>query len=349
MRSFSSFFRRGISSRIPTVNLAEIQSKECVDDLAFSFSTFGCCYVSKHGLNDDLVFSQMQQFFQLPTSVKEKIPIDKLNNGLTRGYIDIGGESGSERLEVKEAFSYGYDLKPTDMALNPLEGPNKWPDSKHGSFQSVFNEYYTDTITIALELVQGLGLALGQSNDYLSQHCSFGERISIMRMFHYFPYNHVPESVQPNVERIGSSPHSDWGFLTIINSPTGGLEILFKDQWFEVPPRNNTVLINAGDYLELISGGKFKSPVHRVVTGTEDRLSTVFFIIPITMLAFRLCLVNLRQHNTIIYLMAPLPTIPYSMLHLENLFNQNGKMFSDEKIWGSGWGNREPPVSFNRS
>lgn len=47
-----------------------------------------------------------RRFFSLPMDVKRKIPAKQ--GGFTRGYIGFGGESGSHRLECKEAFSYGW-------------------------------------------------------------------------------------------------------------------------------------------------------------------------------------------------------------------------------------------------
>lgn len=46
-----------------------------------------------------------RRFFSLPEATKRKIPAKK--GGFTRGYIGFGGESGSDLLECKEAFSFG--------------------------------------------------------------------------------------------------------------------------------------------------------------------------------------------------------------------------------------------------
>lgn len=38
--------------------------------------------------------------------------------------------------------------------------------------------------------------------------------------------------------------------------------------------------LNCGDYISLLSGGKLKSPLHRVVNTIHERLSFVFFFYP---------------------------------------------------------------------
>ena len=43
--------------------------------------------------------------------------------------------------------------------------------------------------------------------------CEGGEKISLMRLFHYLPYD---QKIQNKLNNIGSSPHTDWGFLTLI-------------------------------------------------------------------------------------------------------------------------------------
>lgn len=51
------------------------------------------------------VLDVSRRFFSLPDDTKRKIPVKK--GGFTRGYVPFGGESGSHRLECKEAFSFG--------------------------------------------------------------------------------------------------------------------------------------------------------------------------------------------------------------------------------------------------
>ena len=55
-----------------------------------------------------------------------------------------------------------------------------------------------------------------------------------------------------------------------------------KDIWTDVPSIKNSLVINAGDYLQLISGNIIKSPIHRVLSPNDEkeRLSFVFFFYP---------------------------------------------------------------------
>ncbi len=102
---------------------------------------------------------------------------------------------------------------------------------------------------------------------------------------HLIPPN--PSSIAGNHEgrMIGSSPHTDWGFITMITQDGAqvGLEYCDKDtkEWKAVPPIPGTIIVNVGDYVSLISKGQFISPLHRVVNAEgTSRTSFVFFFYP---------------------------------------------------------------------
>ena len=112
-----------------------------------------------------------------------------------------------------------------------------------------------------------------------------GETISIVRLFHYFGI----EAQQQNKENyLGSSPHTDWGLLTlIIADDMPGLQLSVGDKWHTVRPRFNESLIfvNCGDFMSILSAGEFVSPLHRVLSpmdldGQNERMSFVFFFYP---------------------------------------------------------------------
>ena len=133
-----------------------------------------------------------------------------------------------------------------------------------------------------------------------------GDSISLMRLFHYFsPYSEVDqvsmttsitgdkvknqrdglEDITGVAEKvnIGSSPHTDWGLLTVImQDQTGGLEFFHDNIWKAVPIVSNGLIINGGDYLSILSQGRYHSPIHRVLCPPigKERTSFVFFYYP---------------------------------------------------------------------
>ncbi|KAF9927168.1 hypothetical protein FBU30_003448 [Linnemannia zychae] len=292
---------------VPTIDITALLSststtadkQRAAVELLEAFTTYGVFYVTSpsHALfstaTTTKVLDATQRLFALDTAQKSLIP--KIQpGGFTRGYVPIGGESGSATKELKEGFSYGYEWPLEDLkakqasgSLNGLQGPNAWPsqvalgmlDQGHSNaFKNTLEEFYLQVCDVAKGLLKGISLALALPEDELAKYCTTSETISFMRLFHYLPY-----ADQGHTTQIGSSAHTDWGFLTLILSPckTVGLQLFHNNQWQDVPSKDNTLVINGGDYLSLLTGGKLISPLHRVVSnGQEERYSMCCFYYP---------------------------------------------------------------------
>ncbi|KAK9285516.1 hypothetical protein L1049_024710 [Liquidambar formosana] len=60
-----------------------------------------------------------------------------------------------------------------------------------------------------------------------------------------------------------------------------GLQLLKDGQWIDVPPMRHSIVINLGDQLEVITNGKYKSVMHRVLAPTDgNRMSIASFYNP---------------------------------------------------------------------
>ncbi|KAM7280116.1 hypothetical protein ACFE04_007250 [Oxalis oulophora] len=103
-------------------------------------------------------------------------------------------------------------------------------------------------------LSESLGL---QPNHLQSMECNKGE----IFVFHYYP-----ECPQPELT-LGVSKHQDQCFLTILlQDQIGGLQVLHENQyWVDVPPIKGGLVVNIGDFLQVVSNDKLKSVAHRVV------------------------------------------------------------------------------------
>lgn len=248
----------------------------------------GFMYLKGHPLTSkdiETAFSAEKKFFDLPLDVKEAIPIQ--SGGFTRGYVGIGNESGSHLHECKEAFSYGYNWDPSKEPTNPLQGNNVFPDltkvENSEEWVQQLNSFYQSMIDLSKTIVRILSLSLGKEETYFDSFCEEGDTISLMRFFHYFPYQRRDKV--DNVEWIGSSAHTDWGFLTLLlQDNLGGLQINDPrtKEWIDVEYVEGTVLVNGGDYMSMLTQREYRSPLHRVVNKTEDkeRYSIVLFYYP---------------------------------------------------------------------
>ena len=83
-----------------------------------------------------------------------------------------------------------------------------------------------------------------------------------MRIFNYLECEEGATSPGDGaLPSLGSSPHTDWGVLTIILQPPNSPTALQVEQtkwdgtkeWADVAPIEKTVVINVGDFAELLS------------------------------------------------------------------------------------------------
>ncbi|KAG0291150.1 hypothetical protein BGZ98_003122 [Dissophora globulifera] len=314
------------SITIPTIDITplltptstRVQRQEVAVALLQAFTVYGVFYITSPShpvftsASSAKILDATTRLFALNPSQKNQIP--KIQpGGFTRGYVPIGGESGSQTKELKEGFSYGYEWPAQELEakqrrneFNGLQGPNAWPDKEtlkeldqppqqQGGavaaaapaeaveadlFKATLQRFYLDVCEVAKGLLQGISLALALEEGELAKYCTTSETISFMRLFHYLPYTD-PE--QKHAAQIGSSAHTDWGFLTLILSPskTVGLQLFHDNAWHDVPSLENTLVVNGGDYLSLLTGGRLISPLHRVVSnGQQERYSMCCFYYP---------------------------------------------------------------------
>ncbi|KAF2291616.1 hypothetical protein GH714_026221 [Hevea brasiliensis] len=60
--------------------------------------------------------------------------------------------------------------------------------------------------------------------------------------------------------RNGAAPHSDYGLLTLlIQNHLGGLQVMHKGKWVPINPLPDSIIINIGDHMEILTNGKYKS------------------------------------------------------------------------------------------
>jgi isopenicillin N synthase-like dioxygenase len=111
-----------LSFTVPTVDLGAFAAGgraadklAAAEQIARAASTVGVFHVLNHGLPAATraeSIAASKEFFAQPDEAKQSVAAQSAAAGFVRGYIGFGGESGSDRREVKEAFSLGYEWPP---------------------------------------------------------------------------------------------------------------------------------------------------------------------------------------------------------------------------------------------
>ena len=251
--------------------------QKCAKSVVDTLSTNGLMHITTSLLDTaslELILNASRKLFAL--TVEEKLAVKM--TGFTRGYISAGGESGSQQLEWKEGFAFGQE--PGSLKKSPLHAPNRWPTGLAAEDRDLLVTFFDKSSEVCMLLTRAIAWVLDQPS--MVSLCEGGSEISLMRMFHYFPTNTAPLTSR---NPIGSSAHTDWGFLTLIlQDNTGGLEFRDADGvWQKVSAENDehALVVNCGDYLSMLTQGRLKSPLHRVgLPETQYRNSLVYFFYP---------------------------------------------------------------------
>ena len=98
--------------------------------------------------------------------------------------------------------------------------------------------------------------------------------------------NSYPVSPDPT-RTMGMVPHTDSSMITLLyqSNDADGLQIQFKEEegnrWVTVHPIDGALVVFVADLMQILSNGRFKSALHRVVpSATHHRFSAAFFHVP---------------------------------------------------------------------
>lgn len=183
------------------------------------------------------------------------------------GYVPIGEEQFKANVyDLKEAYDINYDYQEIENR-RPLLGPTQWPNDSQ--FKEQVLAYYQHIKAIGHQLFKAFALALELEEDYFDAHLKHAP--SQLRLIHY-PFN-------PNAEdQFGIGAHTDYECFTLLFPTAEGLQVLDKQgEWIDIPLIENTMVMNIGDMMEILSNGRYLATKHRVKRVKQERYSFPLF------------------------------------------------------------------------
>jgi len=227
------------------------------------------------------VLRTARAFFQL--SPAEKARIDYRQSPHFRGYMWLGAENTRGCRDEREQIEFGREEVASNTPLEPLyqrlRGPNQWPE-RPLELCITFSTWLEEMEKLARALTRALAAALGLEPHSLD--ALFGAAPHVQAKLVHYP------SVEPRIEEqdagsnLGVGAHSDSGFLTLLlQDEVGGLEVLSSSGlWVPAEPLPASLVCNLGELVQLLSGGRYLSTVHRVQRPPHSglgRVSAPFF------------------------------------------------------------------------
>ncbi|MCD7446277.1 hypothetical protein HAX54_000087 [Datura stramonium] len=247
-----------IHGSIPVIDLSGLngsieQRLSTIHAISSACAEWGFFRVTNHGIKScmmDEMVKVIEEFFRLPLEEKMRY--------------------GSE--DVMDAVRYGTSLNTTRKHalhwrdfLRHYGGPvphsyHLWPDNP-SNYRDIAKEYLKEVWQLAVKIFGAISEGLGLDPNYIER--SIGEGTQIIAA------NYFPPCPEPN-KTLGLAAHSDHGGLTILmDNGIHGLQIKHNQTWFAVPHVPGTFVVNLGDYLEILSNGRYKSVEHRAVVNAE--------------------------------------------------------------------------------
>ncbi|KAF5458297.1 hypothetical protein F2P56_022332 [Juglans regia] len=183
----------------------------------------------------------------------------------------------SKGLEGVQAEVHDMDWESTfHLRHLPYSNISEIPDLQE-DYRKIMKEFAVKLEKLAEELLELLDENLGLEKGYLkkalcgSKGPSFGTKVS------NYPPCPKPELIK------GLRAHTDAGGIILLfqDDKVSGLQLLKDGHWIDVPPMRHSIVINLGDQLEVITNGKYKSVLHRVIAQTDgNRMSIASFYNP---------------------------------------------------------------------
>ncbi len=267
---------------IPALDLHDFTSGDSVKRQAFiqslgkAYEDIGFVALKNHGLSDALVkdlYQQVETFFSLPQSVKNKYNIPNLAG--QRGYTPFGREhaKGRNTGDLKEFWQFGQYETQTTQTVADIYPDNILVDELP-MFNDKGKEAYQTLEQTGTEVLKALAIYIGLEENHFDKWVKAGN--SILRAIHYPPIEADPG------DAVRAAEHEDINLITLLMGASAeGLEVLNrKGAWVPVTALPDMIVVNVGDMLQRLTNNKLRSTTHRVVNPPREKWRQSRFSIP---------------------------------------------------------------------
>ncbi|KAL0388404.1 UNVERIFIED_CONTAM: 1-aminocyclopropane-1-carboxylate oxidase1 [Sesamum radiatum] len=253
-----------VNFTVPVIDLQGVENdstlhQEIVDRIRHASETWGFFQVVNHGIPVGVLEEMLRgvrRFNEQDVEVKKQF----YTRDVTRKFVF------NSNFDLYSAPAANWrDTFFCFMAPTPPQ-PQELPTS----CRDIIIEYSKHVTKLGRFLFELLSEALNLNPNHLNDiGCADGLGL----LYHYYPPCPEPQLT------LGASTHTDIDFLTVLlQDHIGGLQVLYDNQWVDIPPVPGALVVNIGDLLQLISNDRFISAEHRVLANNvRSRVSVACF------------------------------------------------------------------------
>ncbi|KAK6154618.1 hypothetical protein DH2020_008866 [Rehmannia glutinosa] len=249
----------------PVINMEKLNGEERASTMEMindACENWGFFELVNHGIDPEFM------------DTVEKLTKEHYRKSMEQRFKEMVASKG---LEAVQSEIDDLDWESTFFLRHlPVSNISEVPDLED-EYRKVMKEFAAQLEILAEQLLDLLCENLGLEKGYLkkafygSKGPNFGTKVS-----------NYPPCPKPDLIK-GLRAHTDAGGIILLfqDDKVSGLQLLKDGQWVDVPPMRHSIVINLGDQLEVITNGKYKSVLHRVIAQTDgNRMSLASFYNP---------------------------------------------------------------------
>ncbi|XP_022747076.1 1-aminocyclopropane-1-carboxylate oxidase homolog 4-like [Durio zibethinus] len=249
---------------IPVIDLSKVNTPEhhqgVVNQIKEAAKSWGFFQVINHGIPISVLektIEAIKAFHEQPQETKSKYYKREESHGVMyTSNNDLYRAEAACWLDSLKAWMGPKPLDPEELPAICSKEVIEWDLSATKVAETVMGL-----------LSEGLGLEAGKFKELTFSE----ERVLVGHIYPYCP--------QPDLT-LGIALHTDPGVLTVLlQNQIQGLQVRHEDEWVNVKPVHGGLIINVGDFLQIVSNGEYQSVQHRVVANSckEPRISVAEF------------------------------------------------------------------------